>query len=146
FAFGRQSVPVLGFGTWQLRGAECAYAVEKALEIGYRHIDTAQIYENETEVGTGIQNSKIARSDIFLTTKVCMDRVSQGPMMQSVNESLHKLKTDYVDLLLIHWPVTGVPFKEQMEALQEVRASGKTKAIGVSNFTVAQMREVHDDL
>lgn len=143
---GQQNVPVLGFGTWQLRGAECTSAVEKALEIGYRHIDTAQIYENEAEVGAGIANSKVARSDIFLTTKVWMDRVSQSMMMKSVDESLSKLKTDYVDLLLIHWPVTNIPFKEQMEALKEVRAVGKTRMIGVSNFTVQQMQEVHDEL
>lgn len=139
-------IPVLGLGTWQMRGAECTDAVEKAIAMGYRHVDTAQIYENEAEVGAGIQNSGIPRADIFLTTKVWMDRVSQDAMMASVNESLRKLRTDYVDLLLIHWPVVAVPFKEQMAALQEVRANGKTKMIGVSNFTVQQMREVHDDL
>ncbi|HEY8964067.1 MAG TPA: aldo/keto reductase [Alphaproteobacteria bacterium] len=146
FQCGGQRVPVLGLGTWQLRNSECTSAVEKAIDMGYRHIDTAQIYENEAEVGTGIKNSNIARADIFLTTKVWMDRVSHSMMMKSVDESLRKLKTDYVDLLLIHWPVTNIPFKEQIAALKEVRASGKTKGIGVSNFTVAQMREVHDDL
>jgi len=146
FTSGQQKVPVLGLGTWQLRASECESAVEKAIGLGYRHIDTAQIYDNETEVGTGIKNSGLARNEIFLTTKVWMDRVSQSMMMKSVDESLRKLKTDYVDLLLIHWPVTTVPFKEQMEALKEVRAAGKTKLIGVSNFTVQQMHEVHDEL
>ena len=146
FSIGQQKIPVLGFGTWKLSGGECRSAVQKALDIGYRHIDTAQIYENEAEVGDGIQDSRVNRGDIFLTTKVWMDNVSQKAMMKSVDESLRKLKTDYVDLLLIHWPVTDVPFREQMDALKDVRTSGKTKLIGVSNFTVQQMTQVHDTL
>lgn len=136
------SVPVLGFGTYQLTGPDCIAAVTRALETGYRHIDTAQIYGNETEVGEAIRGSGVPRSEVFLTTKVWMDRVRDGELQKSVRESLERLKVDYVDLLLIHWPVTEVPLAEQMRALTEVQAEGKARLIGVSNFTVGQMREV----
>jgi diketogulonate reductase-like aldo/keto reductase len=137
-----RKIPALGFGTWKLSGSDAAKSVAMALDVGYRHIDTAQIYDNESEVGEGIKNSGVARGDIFLTTKVWMDRVGQGALQKSVDESLRKLKTDYVDLLLIHWPNEDVPFTEQMAALAEVQKSGKTKMIGVSNFTVAQLKNV----
>jgi 2,5-diketo-D-gluconate reductase B len=135
-------VPALGYGTWQLRGRECLTGVESAIAHGYRHIDTAQIYENESEVGDAIKHAPVVRDDIFLTTKVWMDRVKDGDLQKSVEESLERLRTDHVDLLLIHWPVMDVPFEEQLRALQDVQASGKTRLIGVSNFTVAQMKEV----
>lgn len=138
----QKKIPALGYGTWQLKDADCINGVSKALEIGYRHIDTAQIYENESEVGAAIAQSGIARSDIFLTTKVWMSNLKYGDFQKSVDESLSKLKTDYVDLLLIHWPVTQVSFMDQFKALMEVQASGKAKKIGVSNFTVGQMAEV----
>lgn len=135
-------IPALGYGTWQLRGKEALTGVAKALELGYRHIDTAQIYENEAEVGEAIAGSGIPRSDIFLTTKIWNTNLRYGSLQTSADESLKKLKTDHVDLLLIHWPITDVPFEEQLRGLQEVQKSGKAKLIGVSNFTVAQMREV----
>jgi diketogulonate reductase-like aldo/keto reductase len=141
-----KNVPALGFGTWQLRGGDCVSAVAKAIDIGYRHIDTAQIYENEAEVGAGIAGSGIERKEIFLTTKVWMNVVKDGALQSSVAESLKKLKTDYVDLLLVHWPVTEVPFAEQMKALKQVQAEGRARLIGVSNFTVAQMQEVRETL
>lgn len=140
-----KSIPTLGFGTWKLFGDECVTATELALDTGYRHIDTAQIYENEAEVGQAIKNSGIDRGNIFLTTKVWMENVSQNKMAESVDESLRKLKTDYVDLLLIHWPVDNVPLKEQMESLQAIQQSGKAHLIGVSNYPVSLMREVLDD-
>ncbi len=132
----RPKVPKLGFGTWMLRGKQCVRATEIALEIGYRHIDTAQIYDNESEVGTAIQNSKINRKDIFLVTKVWMDSLSAKKTISSTEQSLKKLKTDYVDLLLIHWPVVRVPLEETLKALQKLVQSKKTKFIGVSNFPV----------
>lgn len=134
------SVPALGFGTYQLTGPDCVTAVVEAIETGYRHIDTAQIYGNETEIGEAIRSSGVPRGDIFLTTKIWMDRVSDGALQKSVSDSLARLKVEYVDLLLIHWPVEEVPFTQQMKALTEVQAAGKTKLIGVSNFTVDQMR------
>ena len=141
-----KNVPALGFGTWQLRGKDCTAAVSKAIDIGYRHIDTAQVYENEAEVGAAISGCGIERKEIFLTTKVWMTKVKNGDLQTSVAESLKKLATDYVDLLLIHWPVKDVPFAEQMKALQQVQQEGKAKLIGVSNFTVAQMKEVVESL
>lgn len=139
-------IPALGYGTWKLAGADCIRGVEMALGHGYRHIDTAQIYENEAEVSTAVKNSGVGRENVFLTTKVWMSSVDDGALQKSVQESLKKLKTDYVDLLLIHWPVNDVPFARQMKALTEVQGKGLTKMIGVSNFTVAQMKHVHEEL
>ncbi len=144
--FQNISIPALGFGTWQLRGPECQKAVESALGHGYRHIDTAQIYENETEVGAALAGSKIPRGDIFLTTKVWMDRVAPGALEKSVEESLKKLKTAHVDLLLLHWPVAEVPLKDQIKALTAVHKAGLTRLIGVSNYTVAMLKEVKETL
>ncbi len=143
---GATKIPVLGLGTWKLGGQACEDIVGAALDIGYRHIDTAQIYDNEAEIGNVISSCSIPRSDLFLTTKVWIDRLHDGAFQQSVDQSLEKLKTDYVDLLLIHWPVTDVPFAEQMHALASVKDSGKARLIGVSNFTVSQMREVKENL
>jgi 2,5-diketo-D-gluconate reductase B len=137
-----KKIPALGFGTWQLKGSECTASTTKALEVGYRHIDTAQIYENEAEVGAAIQASGVKRADIFLTTKIWITEVKDGPLQKSLDISLKKLKVDHVDLLLIHWPVNDVPFAEQLRALQAVQKEGKTTLIGVSNYTVGQMRQV----
>lgn len=129
-------VPKLGFGTWLIKGTQCVKAIRNALEIGYRHIDTAQIYGNETEVGQAIAESGLAREEIFLVTKVWRDSLSKKEVLQSTEESLKKLKTDYVDLLLIHWPDTRIPLKETLSAMQELIKQQKTKSIGVSNFPV----------
>jgi 2,5-diketo-D-gluconate reductase B len=141
-----RKIPALGYGTWQLRDKECVAGMSRALEIGYRHIDTAQIYENEADVGAAIAASGVKRTDIFLTTKVWMSNVRDGDLQKSVDASLKKLKTDHADLLLIHWPVRDVPFAEQLKALSEVQKDGRTKLIGVSNFTVAQMKEVAEKI
>ena len=132
----KPKVPKLGFGTWMLKGKQCVRAVEIALETGYRHIDTAQIYDNESEVGTAIQNSNITREDIFLVTKVWMDSLSAKKTINSTELSLKKLKTDYTDLLLIHWPSIKVPLEETLTAMKQLVQSQKTKFIGVSNFPV----------
>lgn len=134
-------LPSLGFGTWKLRGAEAAEAVDFAINNGYRHIDTAQVYENEDGVGEGIKKSGVARDKIFLTTKVWRDPFASGGVMKSVDESLKKLKTDYVDLLLVHWPFPETPVAKMVEGVMKGQEAGKTKLIGVSNFTVAQMEE-----
>lgn len=135
------SVPVLGFGTWKLTGAEAVKSVDFAINNGYTHIDTAQIYENEAEVGEGIKNSGTPRDKIFLTTKVWRNHFADGNVMASVDESLKKLKTDYVDLLLVHWPFPETPVAKLVEGVMEAQAKGKAKLIGVSNFNVAQMEE-----
>jgi len=139
-------IPALGYGTWQLKGKDCETGVAAALDIGYRHIDTAQIYENEAEVGHALKASGLKREDLFLTTKVWNDHLSENMFQKSVEESLNKLQTNYVDLLLIHWPITSVPFAEQMKSLRAVHEAGMARMIGVSNFTVAQMREVMEEL
>ena len=135
-------IPALGFGTYKLTGDACQTAVSKALEVGYRHIDTAQFYNNEADIGTAIAASGVKRKDIFLTTKIWPDNAAEGKLQKSFDESLKKLKTDYVDLLLIHWPPSPAPFAEQMKALQSVKDAGKAKLIGISNYTIPQMKEV----
>lgn len=135
-------IPVLGFGTWQTPDGDTAIkAVKAALDAGYRHIDTAQAYQNEASVGTAIQESGVARQDLFLTTKIWNANHSYDLTMQSFEESLQKLQTDYVDLLLIHWP-NPIDFRDNWEAadaetwraMEELYQAGKAKAIGVSNF------------
>jgi len=135
------SIPKLGFGTWQLTGEDCVSAVRHALKIGYRHIDTAQIYANEAEVGRAIAESGVAREDIFLTTKVWMSRMAPGELEQSARESLEKLGVDQVDLLLLHWPNTKHPVAGMIGALNAAKAEGLTRHIGVSNYTAALLEE-----
>lgn len=135
------SIPALGFGTWKITGPETAGIVRHALDVGYRHLDTAQVYGNEAEVGRAIAESGVPRDDIFLTTKVWPERYRRDDLPVSVEESLQKLRTDYVDLLLLHWPVTEVPLAETLEALNEVRDAGYARHIGVSNFTIAHLDE-----
>lgn len=134
-------VPVLGLGTWQADGGECYRAVLEGLAIGYRHVDTAQIYGNEAEVGEGIKDSGVRRESIWLTTKVWTDAFTKDALAPSVEKSLKKLGTDYVDLLLLHWPQPAVPLAESIGALLAVQQAGKAKHIGVSNFNTAQMEQ-----
>ncbi|WP_412060832.1 aldo/keto reductase [Rubrivirga sp. IMCC45206] len=134
-------VPALGLGTWQMRGAEAQRAVEHALAIGYRHVDTAQVYKNEAEVGAGLAASAVPREQVFLTTKVWRDAVAPSRLAASVDESLGKLGTDYVDLLLLHWPVSEIELEAQLEALAAVREAGKARLIGVSNYPAGMLRD-----
>lgn len=128
------SIPALGFGTFRIPGPDVLRIVPHALKAGFRHIDTAQIYGNEGEVGEAIVNSGVARNDVFLTTKVWVENYRHDAFLASVDESLKKLRTDHVDLLLLHWPNEAVPLAEQIGALNEVRKAGKVRHIGVSNF------------
>ncbi|MFG1287693.1 aldo/keto reductase [Xanthobacter versatilis] len=134
-------IPALGFGTFRVSAADTLRMVPAALKLGFRHIDTAQIYGNEAEVGEGIASSGVKRGDIFLTTKVWVTNYAHDAFLASVDESLKKLKTDYVDLLLLHWPNPAVPLAEQIGALNAVRAAGKVRHMGVSNFNTALMAE-----
>jgi 2,5-diketo-D-gluconate reductase B len=136
-----ERVPVLGLGTWQSPDTTCQEAVRHALELGYRHIDTAQAYENEEYVGRGIAESGVDRDDIFLTTKIWRSNMRHDALIDSAHESLRKLGTDYVDLLLLHWPVEEVPFKESLEALVELKEQQKIRHLGVSNYTPRQVDE-----
>ena len=131
------NIPLLGLGTWDIRGEVCKRIVRQAIALGYRHIDTAQAYENETEVGEGIRNSGVPREQIFLTTKVWWTHLAPADLLRSARESLHRLKLGYVDLLLIHWPNPSVPLDQTIAALCKAKRDGLTKDIGVSNFTTA---------
>ncbi|HUC61035.1 MAG TPA: aldo/keto reductase [Alphaproteobacteria bacterium] len=134
-------IPKIGLGTWQLTGRSCREAVSAALGLGYRHIDTAQMYGNESEVGDGIRDAKLERASLFVTTKLDLGSMTRARVGPSAEESLRKLKLDYVDLLLIHWPSKSVPMGETLAAMEALKARGLVKHIGVSNFTVALMRE-----
>jgi 2,5-diketo-D-gluconate reductase B len=128
------SVPRLGFGTWQLEGSDATEGVRDALEIGYRQIDTARAYENETEVGEGIAQSGVDRGEIFLTTKIFPGDFEPDALKAAAENSLRSLQTDYVDLLLLHWPSSGVPLADTMRALDELGDEQKIRHAGVSNF------------
>ncbi len=136
-----EKVPSLGLGTWRLSGEECARAVERALSLGYRHIDTAQMYDNEGEVGRGIRSSGVDREGIFLVTKVRTSSFSHDDVVRSTHESLRKLGTDYVDLLLMHWPNPSVPLEETLGAMTELQEEGSVKHVGVSNFPPSMVEE-----
>lgn len=134
-------IPALGFGVFRMSDAEVEAVVPAALEAGFRHFDTAQIYNNEAALGRALQRADARRSELFLTTKVWIDNYSPEKFAASVDESLDKLKVDHVDLLLAHWPSDKVPVAEQIAWLNEVQAAGKTRFIGVSNYNIAQLRE-----
>ena len=133
------TIPSLGVGTFRLTGQTVMDSVRNALEVGYRAIDTAQIYGNEAEVGQAMAESGVPRSELFVTTKIWTANYARAKLMASLRESLGKLRTDHVDLTLIHWPApgNGVELPEYMEALAEARALGLTRRIGVSNFNIA---------
>lgn len=127
-------MPVLGFGVYQIPPEETKTAVENAIKVGYRHIDTAQAYLNETEVGEGIKASGIDREELFITTKVWIENVNYEDTLKSIERSLQRLDMDYIDLVLIHQPYNDV--YGSWKALEELNESGKIRAIGVSNFGV----------
>jgi 2,5-diketo-D-gluconate reductase B len=134
-------VPRVGLGTWRLAGQVCYDMVRAALDVGYRHIDTAHLYLNEEEVGRALRDSNFPREMIFLTTKLSFDRMHHDEVIQTSEQSLLRLKTDYVDLLLIHWPSADVPLKETLDAMAELHARGRVRHVGVSNFPSALLRE-----
>jgi 2,5-diketo-D-gluconate reductase B len=135
-------IPKLGFGTWRLSGRECSDAVADAFAAGYRHIDTAAMYGNEEEVARGLRGAP--RSDVFLATKVWPDDLEPHRVRASLEGSLRALAVEYVDLFLIHWPNPRVQLAETLEAMNALRDEGKTREIGVSNFTAEQFREALD--
>jgi len=134
-------IPALGFGTWPMKGEECARVVSDALKLGYRHVDTAQGYSNEKEVGDGMADAGVARDRIFITTKIHPEQQGEGALQASLEESLRKLRVDQVDLTLIHWPNPKIPVAEAMKALSDAKRRGLTRHIGLSNFTVALLDE-----
>ncbi|OXL25521.1 aldo/keto reductase [Psychrobacter sp. DAB_AL32B] len=140
---GQANIPVLGLGTWQSTGQDCIDVVSQGLKMGYEHIDTAQAYDNEKEVGRGIKQSSVARDKFFLTTKIFPDDMKFKPekLIAAAKRSLENLDTDYVDLLLLHWPDDRVPLSETIPALCELQKQGLTRNIGVSNFNIAHIIE-----
>lgn len=145
FHDGRRA-PQLGLGTWQLTGDAVVPAIQAAVEAGYRSIDTAAMYGNETEVGHGIAQCGVAREDLFVTTKVWNDRHGHDSTKAAFQESLDKLGLDYVDLYLIHWPVPmGKRYIETWEALIQLRDEGRARSIGVCNFQVQHLQKLLDN-
>ncbi|MFE1572949.1 2,5-didehydrogluconate reductase DkgB [Comamonas odontotermitis] len=136
-------IPSFGVGTFRLTGQTVIDSVRNALDVGYRAIDTAQIYGNEAEVGQAIAESGVPRADLFVTTKIWTDNYGRAKLVPSLRESLKKLRTDHVDLTLIHWPApgNGVELPEFMEALAEAKALGLTRQIGISNFNIELTRQ-----
>ena len=135
-------IPYFGLGTFQLKEGEEAYnAVKWAIEAGYKHIDTAMIYENEVSVGKAIKDSGIARDEIFVTTKLWNEDMRQDNQLNAIDDSLKRLGLDYVDLYLIHWPVPG-KYVESWKKMEEIYKSGKVKAVGVSNFNIRHIKDI----
>jgi len=130
-------IPSLGFGTYGMRGGALSNIIPAALHAGFRHIDTAQVYANESDVGRGIAQSGVARGDVFITTKIWVANCEPRLMAQSVDESLRKLGSDHVDLLLLHWPNGAIPLEDQIGALNDLVRAGKARHIGVSNYNRA---------
>lgn len=138
---GDAMIPAIGFGTYGVSDAEIHRLLPAAIDAGFRHIDTAQIYRNEGSIGDYVAASGIARSEFFLTTKVWVSNYAEKFFEASVDESLRKLRTDYIDLLLLHWPGADTPLAEQIAGLNAVVRAGKVRHIGVSNFNRALMAE-----
>lgn len=138
-------LPAVGFGTYKLTGPACVAAVQDALEIGYRHLDTAEMYGNEVEVGEGLRTSGIARDEVWLTTKVWRDNLAPERARRAAEASLKKLGVDYVDLLLIHWPNQRVPLFRTLDAFMKLQDEGKTRFIGVSNFPPSLLKQALSD-
>lgn len=139
-------LPAIGLGTWPMTGTECTQAVRQALELGYRHIDTATAYANEAAVGQALRDSEVPREQIHLTTKVWWDRLAPKAMRQSLEDSLRALGTEQVDLFHIHWPGQDWDLARSIETLVALRDEGKARSIGVANFPLGLLRQVVETL
>ncbi len=140
------SVPAFGLGTFRLKGQTVIDSVRHALDVGYRAIDTAQIYHNEADIGQAIAESDVPRDALFITTKIWIDKLAPEQLIPSLQESLARLRTDAVDLTLIHWPSPGgaVPLADTLGALVDAKAQGLTRQFGVSNFPIALLDQALD--
>ncbi|MGG5820663.1 aldo/keto reductase [Falsiroseomonas sp. HW251] len=128
------AMPRIGLGTWPMKGRECRAAVESALSLGYRHIDTAEMYGNEDAVGAGIRASGLPREQVFVTTKIWNDKTNGAAIRRAFDDCLERLAMPHVDLLLIHWPSPQLQLEDALKGLAAIRAEGRARAIGVSNF------------
>jgi len=136
----RQDIPVLGLGTYGLEGDACRRTILRALEIGYRHLDTAEDYGNESAIGEALAETPLAREEIFLTTKVWYTHLAPDDLERHAEASLDRLQTDHVDLLLIHWPNPEIPLEETLARMTALQEDGRARSIGVSNFTPELVR------
>ena len=141
---GGTEIPALGFGTARMTGDQCQRAVETALEVGYRHIDTAQMYDNERAVGAAIDESDVDREDVFVVTKVLPDNAAYDDVLESTRESLERLSLERIDCLLLHAPSDRAPLEETLGAMNELRDAGRVDHVGVSNFSVEQLESARD--
>jgi 2,5-diketo-D-gluconate reductase B len=137
-------IPVLGIGTYGMNGKECTKGIEDSIRIGYRHIDTAQSYNNEEEVGEGIKKSGVDRKEIFLTTKIATHNLNPEAIKRTTQASLEKLNSEYIDLLLIHWPTPGMNLTACLETMFGLREQGKIRHVGVSNFSPSLFKKSID--
>lgn len=139
-------VPEIGLGTYRLLGKDCINIVKMALNMGYRHIDTAQSYKNEREVGEAIKRSHVPREELFLTTKIWFTNLGKADFIKAAEQSLRDLDTPYIDLLLIHWPNPAVELEETLESLLSLRDQGKALHIGTANFPLPLLKELNEEL
>lgn len=135
------AIPQIGLGTWQLTEKEGKKAIKQALKLGYRHIDTAYYYRNHQAVGEAVSESQVDREEVFITTKIWRDHLTEDKLKKQVAESLSQLNMEYVDLLLVHWPNKSVPIENTLSAMQKLQEAGSVKAVGVSNFTTDLLQE-----
>jgi 2,5-diketo-D-gluconate reductase B len=140
------SLPRLGLGTFRMQGDVCRAAVESALALGYRHIDTAEMYANEEAIGAAIASSGVARQDLHVTTKVWNENLASDAMRRAFDKSLKKLRLDQVDLYLVHWPAPNMNLPAMFETLMKLKEEGRTRAIGVANFNIALLKTVVEDI
>lgn len=140
FSVGNARIPRLGFGTYGMAGAHLRNILVAALHHGFRHIDTAQMYQNEVDVGAAIRSAGVPRTDVFVTTKIWVSHYPRGQFMASMDDSLRALQSEYVDLLLVHWPRGGAGIDEQIEGLNAAVDTGKARFIGVSNYNAEMLR------
>jgi 2,5-diketo-D-gluconate reductase B len=139
-------MPRLGFGTFRMQGDACRAAVESALALGYRHLDTAEMYANEEEVGAAIAASGLPRGELHVTTKVWNENLAPDAMRRAFDASLKKLRLDVLDLYLVHWPKPGMHLPSMLETLMKLKQEGRTRAIGVANFNIALLRIVVEEI
>jgi 2,5-diketo-D-gluconate reductase B len=140
------SLPRLGLGTFRMQGAICRAAVESALALGYRHIDTAEMYANEDAIGAALASAKLPRGDLHVTTKVWPENLAPDAIRRAFDNSMKKLKLDFVDLYLIHWPARGMNLPAALDTLMKLKEEGRTRAIGAANFTVALLKQAVEDV
>jgi 2,5-diketo-D-gluconate reductase B len=140
------SLPRLGLGTYRMQGDACRAAVESALGLGYRHVDTAEMYANEEAIGAAIASAKVARKDLHITTKVWNENLAPDAMRKAFDSSLKKLRLDHIDLYLVHWPAPRMNLPKMFETLLKLKEEGRTRAIGVANFNIALLKTVVEEI